>query len=260
MMMKTIAVYAESGGVTKTTSAVSLAAVLARAGRRVILVDLDPRAAASTWLRAEPIEPGWHSGAILGADDAPEWISDVLVASSWSANLRVIPAARSLSTREESTGDSGNDLRLRRGLAALVDVDLVVLDLPNRQGGPIIRNALNATDTLIYAANPSPDGVAGVEGARRSVDRFKAGRREIGAPEQVEEVGVIVGAYRSTVPARIDKAGIERLRSLATVLDPIVPHRAIVQEARAAGEWYGDYSKGRPVAEAYEALAEQVAA
>lgn len=256
--MKTIAVYAESGGVTKTTTAVSLATVLARAGRRVIVCDLDPRAAASTWLRAEPIEPGWHSGAILGDDNAAEWISDVLVECSWSKNLRVIPAARSLSTREESAGD--NDLRLRRSLAALTDADLIVLDLPNRQGGPIIRNALNATDRLVYAANPSPDGVAGVEGARRSVDRFKAGRREIGAPEQVEEIGVIVGAYRSSVPARIDRAGIERLRSLATVLDPIVPHRAIVQEARAAGEWYGDYAKGRPVAEAYEALAQEVTA
>lgn len=257
--MDVIAVYSESGGVTKTTTAVSLGTVMALAGRSIVLVDLDPRAAASQWLGIEPKQSGWHSGAILASDDAPEWVTDLPVESSWTPNLRVIPSSRRLSTREEG-GDNDNDLRLRRGLAPLagVGVDYVILDMPNRQGGPITRAALNATDRVVYASTLSPDGVSGVEGARVSVHRFKAARREIGAPEQITEVGVIAGAWRSpNIPSRIDKAGIERLEELG-LLRPIVPHRTIVQESRATGAWYGRYDRGRPVAEAYEALAMEV--
>ena len=44
--MQTLMIYSEAGGVTKTTTAVSLAVAAAEAGNRVVLVDLDPRAAA----------------------------------------------------------------------------------------------------------------------------------------------------------------------------------------------------------------------
>jgi chromosome partitioning protein len=172
--MDVIAIYSESGGVTKTTTAVSVATVLAKAGRRVVLVDLDPRGAASQWLQIEPKESGWHSGAILASDDAPAWVTDLPVSSSWSPNLSMIPSNRRLSTREEG-GDSDADMRLRRGLAPLSEAgtEYVVLDMPNRQGGPITRAALNATDRMVYASTLSPDGISGVEGAQLSVSRFK---------------------------------------------------------------------------------------
>lgn len=251
-------VYSEAGGVTKTTTAVSLAMCAALGGRRTILIDLDPRAAATDWLRVEPAQAGWHSGAVLAHDDAAEWITDLLLPSRWAEQLRIIPSGRTLSVREEGAGDHG-DLRLRRAVAALAsEADLVVLDLPNRQGGPITRNALNTADAVVYAATLSPDGVAGVEGARLSVDRFRAGRREIGAPEQVRDAGIIAGAWRSTIPTRVDKAGIARLDETELLLRPIVPHRTIVQECRATGEWYGNWEKGRPVMEAYTALVDQV--
>lgn len=251
-------VYSEAGGVTKTTTAVSLAMCAATEGRQTLLVDLDPRGAASEWLRVAPHQSGWHTGAVLAHDDAADWINDLLVTSSWCDQLRVIPSSRSLSVREESPGDQA-DLRLRRALAALNGVDLVVLDLPNRQGGPITRNALNASQAVVYAANLSPDGVAGVEGARLSVDRFRAGRREIGAPEQVRDAGVIAGAWRNPqIPTRIDKAGLARLEDTGLLLRPIVPHRTIVQECRATGQWYGTWEKGRPVLDAYRELAHQV--
>lgn len=258
--MQTLMVYSEAGGVTKTTTAVSLAACAALAGRRTILIDLDPRAAATEWLQVEPEQASWHSGAILANDDAGEWVTDLLRPAAWSENLRVIPSGRTLSTREEGAGDQ-SDLRLRRAVAALAsEADLIVLDLPNRQGGPITRNALNAADSVIYAATLSPDGVAGVEGAKLSVDRFRAGRREIGAPEQVKDAGIIAGAYRSNIPTRIDKAGLASLEATGQLLHPVVPHRTIVQECRATGEWYGRYDRGRPVMDAYRELAEQVIA
>lgn len=252
-------VYAESGGVTKTTTAVSLAMCAAEAGRATVLIDLDPRGAASHWLGIEPRQSGYHSGAIIGNDDAADWIDGLIVATSWSDQLRAIPSARTLSTREEGDNAQGSELRLRRALAA-VQADLIVLDMPNRQGGPITRNGLNAADKVIYAANPTPDGVEGVDGARTTVEKFRAGRREIGAPEGVVEGGIVIGAYPEVVPSRVHKMGVAALEETGLLLRPIVPHRAIVQESRATGTWYGSYEKGRPVMSAYQEILGQVAA
>ncbi len=258
--MQILMVYSEAGGVTKTTTAVSIAACSALAGRPTILVDLDPRAAATEWLRVEPTEPGWHSGAILAHDDAAEWVTDLLLPTKWSNQLRIIPSGRTLSTREEGAGEH-DDLRLRRAIAALSGkAELIVLDLPNRQGGPITRNALNAADSVVYASTLSPDGVSGVEGARLSVGRFRRARREIGAPEQVRDAGIVAGAWRNNVPSRVDKAGLDRLEETGLLLRPVVPHRTIVQECRATGEWYGSYERGAPVVDAYSQLLEQVVA
>ncbi|MDZ7931266.1 MAG: ParA family protein, partial [Rhodococcus sp. (in: high G+C Gram-positive bacteria)] len=63
--MKVIMVYSEAGGVTKTTTAVSLAMVSAAAGNSTTLIDLDPRGAATKWVGSYPDESWKHVGAIL---------------------------------------------------------------------------------------------------------------------------------------------------------------------------------------------------
>ena len=257
--MHTLMVYSEAGGVTKTTTAVSLAMSAALAGRRTVLLDLDPRAAATAWLGVELAQPHHHARALLAAEGGEGWIDQLVIPSDWAPALGVIPSARSLSSHEEDGGmgvDGGGDLRLRRALRGLAGVELVVIDMPNRQGGPLTRSALNAADAVVYAANPSPDGVAGVEGARRSVDRHRAARAEIGAPVGIDHDFVVCGSWMlPAVPSTIDRVGIELLRDTGLLVEPVVPHRAIVQECRAAREWYGAYERGAAVADAYAAIA-----
>src|SRR5699024_7375439 len=69
-MTQTITLWNETGGVGKTTSAVSLAMLGAIRGLNTILVDLDPRAASTKWIGAVPEDEGMHVGAIL-ADTPP---------------------------------------------------------------------------------------------------------------------------------------------------------------------------------------------
>lgn len=251
-------VYSESGGVGKTTTAVSIAAVSALQGHRTVLIDLDPRAAATKWVGVEPAESGLHVGAILADENPDGWAQDLAVPApqGWPGNLRVVPSARSVSNREADRADH-SELRLKLSLTGL-DADVVVIDCPNRQGGPLTLAALNAADEVIYAATATNDGLDGVDGARRTVRQFQRHREQLGAPATLHEAGIVVTAVRDTVMSRAAKTSLEELDRTGMVLTPLIPDRVIVQEVRLMGEWYGTYRKGKPVLESYEQIFRKV--
>lgn len=254
--MQILMVYSESGGVTKTTTAVSIAAIAASLGKRTTIVDLDPRAAATKWLNVEPTEEGLHVGAILGDENPEGWAEDLAIPSTWFPNLRIVPSARNVSNREADRADHA-ELRLRASLEGIA-ADLVVIDCPNRQGGPLTLSALNAADTIVYASSASGDGVDGVAGARRTVEQFRSSRQRIGAPTNLVEAGIVCGGVRETIMSRPAAASIDDLRETGMLLTPLIPDRAIVQEVRLVGEWYGNFRKGSPVLDAYTEIVRQV--
>lgn len=249
--MDRIGVYSEAGGVTKTNTAVSLAVLAARQGIKTILIDVDPRAAATKWARIE-VENGRHVGAILASDDCEGWASELAVPSAWSPDLRIVPSSRNLSNREADL-DDGLEFRLKRSLVGLED-HLVIFDMPNRQGGPIIKATLTALTKIIYAAKLDGDGIDGVVGAQQTVKKFNANRKLIGSAERVLEVGIIAGAISDNIVPLVEKASFEDLDATGMLLKPMVPRRTIVQQTRLTGEWYGDYRAGNPVVDAYKTL------
>lgn len=256
-MTTVYAVYSESGGVGKTTTAISLAMAFALAGKETLLIDLDPRGASTDWFGIEPKEKGLHVGAILGNDDVDGWAEQLAVPSGWHDKLRVIPSDRSLSNREKDNSQ-GLELRLKESLQG-VEADVVIIDCPNRQGGPLTLSALYAANAVIYAASPTQDGLKGVEGGRRSVAEFRRLRERQGANVTIEEAGIVLGNVGDTVMTRVAKEVIDQLRETDMLLTPIVPARVIVQESRMSGQWYGNYRKGEPVLTAYKEIAEKVA-
>lgn len=256
--MRVMAVYSETGGATKTTTAVSLAMTAARSGKTVLLIDLDPRGAATKWLDVEPVEEGLHIGAILADADPLGWASEMQVVTSWSPHLSMIPSDRAVSRREKDA-EEGHEWRLKAALDGL-DADLVVLDCPNRQGGPLITNAFVASTDVLIAAQPSEDGLDGVDGAMDSIQRFQRSQTRRGAPDRLKTVGIVVGGVRDVVMPRDEKRALDELRASygELLLMPPIPHRIVVREARSAHAWYGDYRKGEPVAAAYQSIADQI--
>lgn len=251
-------VYSEAGGVTKTTTAVSIAMCAAQLGMNVALADLDPRGASSNWLNVTPREPGLHIGAILGNDDPDGWFADIAVPCDWHPKLAVVPSHRDLSLREGERADQG-EVRLLASLDG-APYDLVVIDCPNRQGGPLIQNALVAATGVVYAAKADGDGLVGVDGARETIRKFKAARAKIGAPALLRETGIVVGNIADTILTRLARHALDAFDHDydGLLLKPAVPARVVVGECRLRNEWYGNYRSAAPVLGAYNHLTEQV--
>ena len=84
-MVRTLCVANQKGGVGKTTTAINLAAGLARAGERTLLIDLDPQCNATTGLGLQPSQR--HPLLAGAAEEAPR--------PTYADNLLVVPGSRS---------------------------------------------------------------------------------------------------------------------------------------------------------------------
>ena len=249
-----VVIASEKGGIGKTTSTVGFAAALAERGVRVGVVDLDPRATASTWLDVDA-PPGEHVGAIIGQDDVEGAAADLALVSPWSPLISVVPGSRDVAALESSPQEYG-DVRLRRALVGW-DRDVVLIDTPNRQGGFLIRSALTAAHRVVYVTTPDEDGRAGVEWARHNVQRF---RSLSPLNPDLAEAGVVVTRWPDTIPTIDAKGAVAALEedNGSLLLQPFVPERVIVRSSRSGMVWFGGWQRGEPVATAFKALAAQL--
>lgn len=254
-MAPTIAVYTEKGGVGKSTSTVGLAAALAAQGHRVLVWDLDPRATTTAWLDVEPAEEGMHVGAILADPDPTGWAADLAVDVPWSASIKAIPSHRNLALRESGAGEYPEG-KLKAAMTGFDWADVVVVDLPNRPGGPLVRAGLAIATTVLYAATGDEDGYEGVRDAVASVARFRQTPWNPG----IADGGVVMCKW-PVVASRDARRVLEDLRTtegFPPVLEPVIPERVVVRESRAGRVWWGDFEAGQIVARAYDAIAAQL--
>jgi chromosome partitioning protein len=149
--MYVIAVSNQKGGVAKTTTALSLAAELARRGRRVLAVDLDPQANLTLGLGLDPDAVAGRSALDLLSDGDVN-VGDVArgIPARALARLRVVPAELKLAQAErELYGEIGFDEILGHKLRkAQGDFDVAVLDCPPSLG-VLTANALSAAQLAL---------------------------------------------------------------------------------------------------------------
>jgi len=172
--MHTVALTALKGGVGKTSTAVNLAALAARAGHRTLLWDIDPQAGATACLG---VKPKLRGGAqrLLGSDRDP----GATIRATDVALLDVLPGDVSL--READVIVSGNRKprrSLKRVLTSVArDYDIVFVDCPPGVG-PATEVLVRAIDLLLIPVVPAPLDL-------RALDRFSEVVTDLGAPAEL---------------------------------------------------------------------------
>lgn len=239
-----------AGGVTKTTTASSVAMCSADAGYRTLLIDLDPRASSTSWV-GSGLEFSGGVARIMTSSTPRRDIEAYALTSEWHPKLDVLAGSRDLEIREKNPED---DIELRLTMA-LQDSpwDHVVIDCPNRSGNVLLRSALIPAETVVYASDCTADGYEGVVSAQESVERFLKGQRLRGIQQTINQPGSVVSKYHAgAVEWKTEGKVVDQLRELTGLCGPILPFKPFVQKARMGGVWFGRYPKGKELMEGYQ--------
>jgi len=168
-MTRTIALANQKGGVGKTTTAINLGASLAACERRVLLVDLDPQANATSGLGLSKHERNSMYPVLL--DGMP--IRDVIRPTDLQT-LFVAPSSVDLVGAEVELGDTERrEFRLREVLQpVLADYDYILIDSPPSLGLLTI-NGLTAADSVLVPLQCEYFALEGVSQLLNTIDRVR---------------------------------------------------------------------------------------
>lgn len=163
--MKVWAVANQKGGVGKTTSSIALAGLLADAGKRVVVVDLDPHGSMTSYFGYDP-DTLEHSAfdLFLHQGNVPEGLPASLLRSTSNERISLLPSSTALATLErQSPGKSGLGLVVSKSLAQLwQDFDHAIIDSPPLLG-VLMVNALAASQHLVIPVQTEFLAVKGLE-------------------------------------------------------------------------------------------------
>jgi chromosome partitioning protein len=166
--MRVIAIANQKGGSAKTTTAVSMAAVMAERGLRVLLVDLDPQASASSWLGVPDREDGLQRIFTRKARIA-DFVRDTSI-----ARLSVLSSSPWLAVADRAmAGEPGAELAFAKAIQSMpASWDYVLIDCPPALGFLCV-SAMAASGALLVPVEASSMALAGVARLQETVDLVK---------------------------------------------------------------------------------------
>ncbi len=246
LALRTIALVNEKGGTAKTTSTVNLAAALARAGHRTLVVDLDGQAATSRWLGVE--EDGRLAAALVRGGGL-EPIADV------RPNLDLAPACGKIdSVAHELRPTQGG--QLRRVLAEVADrYEFALIDCPPSLGNRLIGNAMLAANEALV---PVETSILALDGLRLLLTMLGDVRGGFG--HDIRLLGVLACRYDArTRLSRLVLAEMQRALP-EHVFATVIRSNVRLAECPATRLTIDEYAPSSTAAADYAALAKEVVA
>jgi chromosome partitioning protein len=250
-MGKTLSISNNKGGVGKTHTTFHLAGALAQAGRRVLVIDLDPQANLTGLFLDEPSSPTVHDVLL---EQLP--LARAIRTTSFQ-NIDVVPADPRLEVlgsalQNEPDQQIRLDTALRERQGEPSPYDLVLLDCPPNIG-VTTRNALAAADSVLIPLEADKFSVDGLQRLLELIEKM----RRVNARLVVE--GVLISLYNGR--RAIEQTFEQALRAYPgiRVLDVQIKDSAKYREAITARQPITHYRAGGEYAAAFHALARIVA-
>ncbi|NBU33383.1 ParA family protein [bacterium] len=246
--MITIAVTNQKGGVGKTTTTINLGAYLAKAGKQVLLIDLDPQGNATSGLAIDKkaVEQKTVYELLRGEATA----ADIVLATE-QKNLYILPTTTTLAASEiELVNAQGREFVLKHALANLT-YDYILIDCPPSLS-LLTVNALTAADKVLI---PVQTEFYALEGLGQLIDVVQRVRASVNP--HLEILGVVMTMFNSRTS--LSTAVKEELTKHfgAKVFNTAIPRNVRLAEAPSYGKTIADHDKWSKGARAYKALAKE---
>lgn len=250
-MNRLYALVNQKGGVGKTTTAINLGAYLAEAGQRVLLVDLDPQANATSCLGIDhsQVSAGTYEALIGGAD-----AGDLLLYNP-NLKLSLLPSSSALAGAQIELVDlEGRESLLKRALDPLREhFNYILIDCPPSLGLLTINGLLAASSGVIV---PVQCEYLALEGLTQLMATLKRVRK--GLYPSLKIRGLLLTMYDSRTNLSQDVVREVRRHFADEVFETLIPRSVRLAEAPSHGVPISAYDPSSSGARAYLALAEEL--
>ncbi len=251
-MSKVIAVTNQKGGVGKTTTAINLAAALALAGLKVLLVDCDAQGNATSGVgqKGQRATGGTIYEALTNVDaDLHDFILQTTTERLW-----IIPATRDLSGAEiELISVADRERRLKNLIAQVRDeFDFIIIDSPPSLG-LLTLNALVAADRVLI---PLHCEYFALEGLADLVATMRRVRASLNPTLDIEGVLLTMNDERTNLGQQVSRDVREFFKD--KVYNTVIPRNVRLAEAPSHGLPAVTYDARSRGAEAYFAFAKEL--
>ena len=240
--MKIISIINQKGGTGKTTTAINLGVALARMGKRVLLVDLDPQANLSYAFGIT--SPAGTMADVLEGKQALQGIF------LHREGLDIAPASPGLADVEVSLiSTTGGEQKMKNRLVGLTGFDYVFIDCPPSLS-VLTANALTASDELLI---PTQVEILALQGLSQLLSTIKEVKEVLNKNLRVAGVVVSMYDYRRSLSGEV----LAEIKKMAKVFDTVIRENVRIAEAPSFAKSVLSYAPTSHGAEDYLNLARE---
>lgn len=250
-MGRTYTLVNQKGGVGKTTTVINLGAYLAYYGQRVLLVDLDPQANATSCLGVNKgsVRQGTYE-ALIGNSPAAQHIL-----RNPRLKISILPASPALAGAEvELVGELAREGFLKKALEPVLDrYDYILIDCPPSLGLLTLNGIIAAKDGIIIPVQCEYLPLEGLTQLNQTLDRV---RRAIFS--ELKMRGVLLTMFDARTNLSNDVVREVRAHYADQVFESVIPRTVRLAEAPSYGQPISVYAPTSNGAVAYASLAREV--